>query len=313
MLSDRDVAVIRRHFEGTQEEGFRVFQSKGYHSILKNGRLWVHNDSGRKQAIQDLYYYSSNSVVGTLTCSHTIKLWDVGRRLSPRETARLMGFPETMILPKSRYNALFGNSVCIPCARFAVSRVVSPNEKLIHLDLCSGIGGFAFSLPCKTALTYFSEISPAAISCYTTNFPLSKPLGDATQIEKWPKCDLVTAGFPCQAFSNTNSRARREVHPCLNFIDVVIHAIRSTGCTRVVLENVAQFKTVGNEQYNRLKRSLKKMGFNSEEEVLDARDFGLPHARRRLYIVARRGSAKPRSMAHEVGQRNAVLSDILGD
>ena len=293
MLSQRELKVVERHISETEEEGQRVKQGDHTWSVIKNGRLWVHNDTNRKQAFQDLYFYSVNSTVGTLTCSHPIKLWDKRRLLTTRETARLQGFPETFILPTRNCSMLLGNSVCVPCAAYAISRICERNDKIRHLDVCSGIGGFSFALrmvvndPVNVG---FSEVNLPAIDCYLSNFQDTPSLGDAYKVKNWPKCDLLTAGFPCQPFSCSNSQNRRLNHESKDFYKIVLHAIQCSDATRVVLENVKNFRTIGKDKFEDIIHTLKSLGFHVSFQILNSVNSGVPQQRQRLYIVASKTS-----------------------
>src|ERR1051325_2175567 len=70
-------------------------------------------------------------------------------------------------------------------------------------DGFAGIAGFALPL---TQLGHecvgFSEIEPNAIKVYRNHFPNHQAYGDITTItaESLPDFDLLTSGFPCQAF-----------------------------------------------------------------------------------------------------------------
>ena len=195
-LSAKAMEVIRRHTEvagvdvtsdghaRTFDDGVRVPQWEGASSVFfqDTERLWVHNHHPRMQSFQELYFHSVRSMCNTVTCSHTVKFWDLRRQASVREHARIQGFPESFVLPEKRWNKCIGNAVAVSCARHALSRVVDDDEPVRHMDLCAGIGGFGFALAQVTknvTETYFSEIMPAAIKCYTQNFPAAHALGDA--------------------------------------------------------------------------------------------------------------------------------------
>ena len=296
-LTDTARLVIDKHIsESGMQSGVRVVQWEGALSVYfaNTGRLWVHNTKPRKQGLQELQFYSVDSSVGTLTCGHRIKLWDRRRYLTVRETARVQGFPEDMVLPETRFNRLFGNAVCVRCAAFALSTVVDEGEAVRHLDLCAGIGGFSFALrevaPASTTVG-FSEIMPAAVQCYRANFPDVPGLGDATARDRtWPTCDLVTAGFPCQPFSNCNSEERRVAHKSRDFFETVLDVVGKTGADRVVLENVPNIRANGDGRFERLLACLREAGFYVDYAVLDSKDSHVPQQRRRIYIVARKGT-----------------------
>ena len=310
-LSEREARVVRQHVAAAGDaDGARVVQWHGASSVLRDGRLWVHRDNGRRQAMQELFFHAVWSVANTLTCSHTLKFWDLRRHATPRETARLQGFPDAFVLPRARYNRLLANAVAVPCARFACSRVCDAACRTM-VDLCAGVGGFAFAArgACPgIRCVGFSEVLPAASECYRDNFPGVRALGDARAVSVWPRCDLLTCGFPCQPFSSCLSRARRSGHTQRDFYRVVLDAVRETGASRVVLENVPAFQTTGRAQWDALCAELRAMGFALDAAVLDARDFGLPQARRRLYLVgARRGRPQPLA-AYEPTPRTTLAS-----
>lgn len=327
-LSARAEGVLRRHAEGagvdvstdgrarTYENGTRVLQWEGASSVFfkDTERLWVHNHHPRMQSFQELYFHSIRSMCNTITCSHTVKFWDLRRQASVREHARIQGFPETFILPEQRWNRCIGNAVAVPCARHALSCVVDEGERIRHMDMCAGIGGFSFALaqvtPCVSE-TYFSEIVPAAVRCYTDNFPTARALGDAYAVLEWPRVDLVTAGFPCQPFSSANTY-KSNADTRRDFFEQVLVAIRESGATRVVLENVPQLKTMdGGVRFERILDTLRSWGFRVTYAVLNSAEFGVPQVRKRLYVCARRDDGSLRDVADYVPCEPVVLGDII--
>lgn len=316
-LSETAKRVIERHFfvAGFLHKA-RVPQGPRHFSVYDeaSGRLWVHDDSPRKSGAQHLYFYSIHSVTGTLTCSHPIKLWDLMRTLTPRETARLQGFPDVFITPDLHYNQLLGNAVSVPCAAHACSLVLDASERITYIDMCAGIGGFSYAVRevCPHVVGVgFSEIKQDAVRCFSANFPSVPALGDATQVDSWPTCDLLTAGFPCQPFSRATHPRHRACHEDVDFFKVVLHALKKTSAKRFVFENVMALQTVGVHTWTTLQNMLKSMGFAITYRVLDSVDFGLPQHRKRLYIVGRRDGVVLRPWgACRLGRR-ATLKDII--
>jgi len=320
MLSERERRVVDHHLkEAGMRDGARVVQWPGATSVffLDTGKMWVHNNTPRKQAKQELYFHSVNSIASTITCAHPLKFWDLRRHATPREMARIQGFPESFILPRTCPVRLFGNAVAVPCATHAVSCVVEPTECVRHLDLCAGIGGFSIALKRATSMSRcvgYSEISPAAIKCFTANFPEAPSLGNAQDVESWPACDILTAGFPCQPFSVSNTRERRNKHRNREFFRVVLDAVRLSKATRIVLENVASIVNTGNEQWSTLCDTLRnELGFTLEYAVLDAKDFGVPQTRKRMYIIGRNDGIPFKSVKKFTPTPCVRLSSILED
>ena len=322
-LSATERRVIEKHrsvagMDGSFVDGMRVPQWENATSVYfaSSGRLWVHNNTARKQGLQELYFHSMRSVCCTLTCAHAIKFWDLERHATPRELLRLQGFPEGFRTPLSCVTRLVGNAIAVPCAVHACSCVVDRNEvELTHVDLCAGIGGFtcALSIACPGARCVgFSEINTAAIKSYRNNFPDVPELGDAeSETCRWPECDVLTAGFPCQPFSSSNSRARRNAHEKRDFFQTVVNAIKKTNAQRIVLENVQTLLTVGRERFESMTSQLRVMGFTIDYAVLNAMEFGVPQIRKRVYIIARRDGGAMRSIANYKPLPAVRIGDIV--
>lgn len=326
-LSETERRVVATHRagagrpDGSLADGVRVRQWDNATSVYfaASGRLWVHNDTARKQALQELYFHSSDSpACNTLTCAHATKFWDLERHATARELLRLQGFPEWFRTPLSCATRLLGNAIAVPCAVHACACVVAPDEpRVAHVDLCAGIGGFtcAMGIACPgTECVGFSEINAAAIKSYQHNFPNVPALGDAERVAVWPQCDVVTAGFPCQPFSSANTQERRRTHEKRDFFQTVVTVIERTGAQRIVLENVQTLLTVGRAQFEDMSRRLRALGFVLDFAVLNAVDFGVPQVRKRLYVVGRRdGVALRRPLAEYAPLPRVCVRDILED
>ena len=80
-------------------------------------------------------------------------------------------------------------------------------ERINVLDLFSGIGGFSLGIEqsgVKIGWTGFSEIDNNASELYKRRFPNAEELGSVENVSykklKGKRIDLLTGGFPCQAF-----------------------------------------------------------------------------------------------------------------
>ena len=85
-----------------------------------------------------------------------------------------------------------------------------------YIDLFSGIGGFALGAywaGMKFENHYFSEVEPYVVELYQKRFPDAIPLGDITKHKEWKLEEgeyIITGGIPCQPFSLSGKRGRRE-------------------------------------------------------------------------------------------------------
>jgi len=164
-------------------------------------------------------------------------------------------------------------------------------KKIKVIDLFAGIGGirtgFEKVLGQKMEVVFSSELDKFAQKSYEDNYN-EKPEGDITKIKEQdiPKHDLILAGFPCQAFSVAGKREGFEDTRGTLFFDVARIA-KLHRPKLIFLENVKGFKNhdKGNT-YKVVKKTLEDMGYIVSSEVLNAKNFGLPQNRERIFIVA---------------------------
>ena len=116
------------------------------------------------------------------------------------------------------------------------------------------------------------------------------PNGDITKIKstKIPAHDIICAGFPCQPFSISGDQEGFEDKKGRGklFFDIVRIARRHKPKI-ILLENVKNFeKHDEGKTLLRVKAELNKIGYKVFHQVLNASDYGVPQARKRIYIVA---------------------------
>lgn len=118
---------IKYHFDHADEIRVKHDNSKyapntkkgkyGVYSFQKpDGSLRFHVGDPAKTQIQEAFYSCLDSYASTIIANRTPKLWDIERRLSVRESARLQGFPDEFRIPVSDAQGYkqFGNSVSVP-------------------------------------------------------------------------------------------------------------------------------------------------------------------------------------------------------
>ncbi|MCK5549720.1 MAG: DNA cytosine methyltransferase, partial [Hyphomicrobiaceae bacterium] len=111
-----------------------------------------------------------------------------------------------------------------------------------HLDLFSGIGGFALGAywaGWRFGQHYFSEVDDYATKVYRQRFPDAIPLGDITKIEELPKGKyIITGGFPCVDISDAGPRTGITGHRSGLWRELV-RTIRMVRPVVALVENVA--------------------------------------------------------------------------
>jgi len=175
-------------------------------------------------------------------------------------------------------------------AIFDFNEVKNKDVEFKVIDLFAGVGGirlgFENVFKDKSRFVFSSELDKFAQITYNANHN-EVPYGDITKIEaeEIPNHDIILAGFPCQAFSVAGLKKGFEDTRGTLFFDVV--RIAKIHKPKVIfLENVKGFKNhdKGNT-FKVVKETLEELGYKVFAEVLNAKDFGVPQNRERIYII----------------------------
>lgn len=166
---------------------------------------------------------------------------------------------------------------------------VEPKFKFI--DLFAGIGGFRLAMQRLGGKCVFtSEWDKEAQRTYQANFG-ETPFGDITKEETKkfiPKeFDVLCAGFPCQAFSIAGKRGGFEDTRGTLFFDVA-EIIKRHKPKAIFLENVKGLRNHdGGKTLSTILNVLRnELGYYvPEPQILNAKDFGVPQNRERIFIV----------------------------
>jgi DNA (cytosine-5)-methyltransferase 1 len=163
------------------------------------------------------------------------------------------------------------------------------------IDLFAGVGGLRIPFEAQGECVFSSEKDPSARAVYSTNFNehIDKINTDISQIGEsipndFPSHDLLLAGFPCQPFSHAGLRKGFEdTRGTLFFSIASIVAAKKPKV--LLLENVRGLK--GHDHgftFRKIKETLEELGYVFHSKVLNARDFGLPQNRNRLFMICLR-------------------------
>lgn len=170
-------------------------------------------------------------------------------------------------------------------------------KELEILSLFSGIGAFEkalYNINIDYKLIGFSEIDKYAIKSYCAIHDLDEKLnlGDITKIDidKLPRfIDIITHGSPCQDFSiagkqiggdvGTNTRSSL----MWNTVEIVKWCLPKY----VIWENVRNILSPKHiHNFNKYIETLKELGYNNYYQILNAKDYGIPQNRERVYTIS---------------------------
>jgi len=156
-------------------------------------------------------------------------------------------------------------------------------------SLFSGYGGLDVAVAAVTggSTAWVSDIDKGACKILTHRYGDVPNLGDITKID-WSTVepvDILTGGFPCQDLSVAGKRAGfagARSSLAFAFLDLV----ERHRPPAILLENVpGLLSSNAGRDFGRLLREMGELGYWWAYRVLDARHFGVPQRRRRVFIL----------------------------
>ena len=185
-------------------------------------------------------------------------------------------------------------------------------EKLRFLDLFAGIGGFRLGLEqAGHECIGFCEIDKFARQVYKANFNTEGEVEwhDITKVtdeqigELRGKVDLITGGFPCQAFSVAGKRRGFNDTRGTLFFEIA-HIARILKPRYLLLENVkGLLNHARGDTFFTILNTLGELGYWVEWQILNSKDFGVPQNRERVFIVGHFGG-EPRRKVFPITRTN---------
>ena len=191
-------------------------------------------------------------------------------------------------------------------------------EQISVLELFGGIGACTKALKnigMNVDVVDYVEIDKYAVKSYNaingTNF-------EPQDIKEWDKninVDLIMQGSPCQDFSVAGKQAGGDLGSGTRS-SLLYETIRIVGKLKpkyVVWENVKNLLSKKHKHnFDNYINKLDELGYNSYYQVLDAKDYGVPQHRERIYTVSiRKDIDKGNFKFPEKEPLKTVLKDLL--
>lgn len=160
-----------------------------------------------------------------------------------------------------------------------------------------------------------SEIDKYAIKAYEAIHGPTLNLGDISKIDPKdiPQHDLFTYSFPCQDLSVAGKQAGLGKGTRSGLLYECEKVIETKKPKYLLLENVKNL--VGKKfkpEFDKWLEYLEGLGYTSYWKVLNAKDYGVPQNRERVFVVSILGEHKPYKFADKI-PLDKRIRDILED
>ena len=151
-----------------------------------------------------------------------------------------------------------------------------------HLDLFSGIGGFALAARWASVQTIgFAEIDDYASKVLAKNFPGVTNYGDVRTIPDGVSAWLVTGGFPCQPFSVAGKQ--RGADDDRHLWPEMARVVERVRPAWILAENVPGIIRM---ELDTVLSDMERLGYTAWPLVIPAVAVDAAHRRDRVWIVA---------------------------
>jgi len=202
----------------------------------------------------------------------------------------------------------------------------SPSQRgvtpLRAIDLFAGAGGSSTGLEAAGykvvwAANHMTEAVRVHQANHKGTIHVQQDLQQAHFEEVPSGIDLLWASPSCKGHSNAASgggryehRGTAPQHDVLRATALaVINAAEVVRSPFVVIENVEEFRDW--ELYSWWLDGLRTLGYSLSENVINAKDVGVPQDRPRIFIVAALGARRPFELGQPTGYKPSTLADVV--
>jgi DNA (cytosine-5)-methyltransferase 1 len=181
-----------------------------------------------------------------------------------------------------------------------------PEKKFKIASFFAGIGGFDLGFErCGMETVFQCEIDKYCQKVLKKHWPDVPLKNDILNLKPSdiPDADLWCGGFPCQDLSLANQGKRKGLGGNRSGLFFkYAELIKARNPSWVIIENVpGLLNSYSGEDFKILLQTLDEYGYGVSWRVLDAKYFGTPQRRRRVYIIGSYGSLKSAQVLFEQG------------
>ncbi|MEC4889746.1 MAG: DNA cytosine methyltransferase [Nitrospira sp.] len=198
---------------------------------------------------------------------------------------------------------------------------------MVGIDLFSGAGGMSIGATMAgVRISLAIEADRSAAATYAQNHPntpvlqkdirLVDPLSipQISKLKRTKEPTVIFGGPPCRGFSTSNQRTRSASNPSNWLFREYTRFVKTIHPDWIVFENVRGIiETERGAFLEHIMRELKKIGYTLSFGVLNAKDFGIPQDRSRLFIIGSLHGVSlplPKGKSHRQITVQEALSDL---
>lgn len=176
-----------------------------------------------------------------------------------------------------------------------------------YFSAFAGAGGFEQGMPKDWECIGFSEIDKYANIILEKHYPNVRNYGDITKIDtrELPKFDLLVGGSPCQDLSLAGKRKGLKGERSGLFFEYC-RILKECQPSYFIWENVkGTLSSNGGRDFAIILNSFSECGYELSWQVLNAKFFGVPQNRERIFIVGHLGGTSAKQIFFEQRQDKA--------
>ena len=220
------------------------------------------------------------------------------RKLTPKECWRLMGFDDSDFEKAEKVNSntqLYkqaGNSIVVNVLERILENLIDKNEHIRILELFGGIGACSKAIE-RLGIDYeiadYVEIDKYAVASFNAIHNTSFEPQDITKWDKDIKCDLIMHGSPCQDFSLAGLQKGGDEGSGTrsSLMYETIRIVEKLKPKYVIWENVKNVISKKHKHnFDNYIERMKELGYTSYYQVLNAKDYGIPQNRERVFTIS---------------------------
>ena len=166
---------------------------------------------------------------------------------------------------------------------------MTQTNKLKAIELFAGIGGFRLGMKAANIDTIWAnDISELCCQVYQSNFGNSSIVLDdinTINLSEIPEHDILTAGFPCQPFSQAGKKMGIRDRVRGTLFERIVEIIQAKKPKYFLLENVKRILTMEKGHHFRIiLNALASLDYFIELRIINPINFGIPQNRDRIFI-----------------------------